>query len=126
MTEEARRERNLESAWFLQEVVRLLKLYFFCVIEHIRSSEGGQAWEDTNKMVNTFATHEEEVEFLMEFGRAQPGRGKRQVYVYSICILCGHILCLIACVSQPRLTWSLGAYNKGANTRQNLVNISKM
>ena len=80
MTEEASRKRNLEIVWFLQKlVVLLLKLYFFCVIEHILSSEDGQAWEDTNKMVNTFATHEEEVEFLMEFGRAQPGRGKRQV-----------------------------------------------
>ena len=78
-TSKAQREaKNLEIAYLCQEIVRLIKLFYFVCIEHIRSTEGEKAWVITHKAVNVFATDEEEFELLKEFGGVQGG-SKRYV-----------------------------------------------
>ena len=50
------------------ELVRLLKLYYYVVVEHVRSNEGFYAWSASNAMVDRLATSAERAEFAEEFG----------------------------------------------------------
>eukprot|EP01052_Picozoa_sp_SAG31_P052817 SAG31_NODE_13225_length_884_cov_1.226752_1_plen_84_part_01 len=51
-------------------IIRLIKLYFYTVIEHVRSTDGHRAWEAAEEMVNAYATEAEREEFEAEFGSA--------------------------------------------------------
>ena len=77
-----RRKKIIELALFSQEIVRLTKLCFFCVIEHTRSTCGGTVWKDAHDMVKIFASDAEETEFNRLFGLPENHRGlKKQVAV---------------------------------------------
>ena len=54
------------------DTVRLLKMFYFAVIEHVRSNEGVRAWTAANDMVMLHATKAERSEFETEFGGVQP------------------------------------------------------
>ena len=78
MSPASRRRKNIELAFFSQEIVRLTKLCFFCVLEHTRSTCGDTEWQDLHDMVNIFATDAEESEFNCLFGLPENQKGKRQ------------------------------------------------
>ena len=61
------------------EIIRLLKLHFYIVVEHIRSSDGHLAWDYAQGIAHSFATPHEIQQFHAEFGRAQQGLGRRLV-----------------------------------------------
>ena len=53
------------------ELVRLLKLFWFLTVEHLRSSDGTHSWEWCNNIAYSFATQEEIAEFIREHGEYQ-------------------------------------------------------
>ena len=59
--------------------IRRLKLYYYAVVEHLRSNEGYDVWLDAHAMVLRFASHEEVQEFELEFGSPTKGRDKVRV-----------------------------------------------
>lgn len=52
--------------------MRLLKLFYYTVVEHVRSTDGGQAWAFAQKIAYSFATPAEVSLLTAEFGAAQP------------------------------------------------------
>ena len=56
------------------ETVRLTKLFFFTVIEHVRSTDGEEAWTAAHSFVTSLATQAEVAELDAEFGGPQQGR----------------------------------------------------
>ena len=83
MSPASRRKKNVELAFFSQEIVRLTKLCFFCVIEHTRSTCGGKTWKDAHAMVEIFASVAEETEFNRLFGRPENHRKQKQQVVVN-------------------------------------------
>ena len=63
----------------IHEVARLTKLFFYCCVEHVRSSDGHEAWEYANRVAHSFATEEEVSFFETEFGQPQLGGQRRMV-----------------------------------------------
>ena len=53
------------------EVIRLLKLFWFIVVEHLRSTEGTPAWTWCQHVAYSFATAAEIEEFVCEHGTFQ-------------------------------------------------------
>jgi hypothetical protein len=53
------------------ELVRLLKLFWFLTVEHLRSSDGTNSWEWCQHVAYSFATQEEIAEFMREHGECQ-------------------------------------------------------
>ena len=64
------REDNLVLAY---EVARMLKLFYFCMVEHLRSSEGTPVWKEAHRCMLRYATLAEQSELLLEFGGPQEG-----------------------------------------------------
>ena len=58
------------------EVVRMLKLFYFCTVEHLRSSEGEDVWRTAHEKAMHYATPAEIAEFEEEYGGVQPGGSK--------------------------------------------------
>ena len=67
-------EDNLVLAF---EIVRMLKLFYFCMVEHLRSTEGTAAWRRVNEKTKKFASPNELAELLEEYGEVQED-GKRK------------------------------------------------
>jgi hypothetical protein len=67
------------------EHTRLLKLFYFCVCEHLRSTDGHRPWELAHDVVAALCTHAEEAELEGEFGPPQPDGidGRQPVLVGS-------------------------------------------
>jgi hypothetical protein len=61
------------------EIVRMLKLFYFCLVEHLRSTEGTPAWALAHDKAQEYATPFERDELLSEFGPAQPNAVRRPV-----------------------------------------------
>jgi len=61
------------------ELARLLKLYYYCCVEHLRSSDGHEAWEYSHRVAHSFASSAEVAFFDGEFGKPQPGIERRMV-----------------------------------------------
>jgi predicted membrane chloride channel (bestrophin family) len=61
------------------EVLRLLKLFLFLCLEHVRSTDGYQAWNYAQRVAYSFATPEEIDQMHAEFGPAQPGECRQRV-----------------------------------------------
>ena len=55
----------------MQEAIRLLKLFYFSVVEHVRSNDSTKSWADAHEMVEAFSTEAETMQFLAEFGKPQ-------------------------------------------------------
>ena len=53
------------------ELVRLLKLFWFLTVEHLRSTDGTHSWEWCQHVAYSFATQEEIAEFMREHGEFQ-------------------------------------------------------
>ena len=60
------------------EIIRLLKLYFYAVIEHVRSTEGFDPWFYAQDQMHFYATRTEVQTFRAEFGPPQR-KGRRIV-----------------------------------------------
>ena len=69
-------EDNLILAF---EVVRMLKLFYFCMCEHLYSTEGSEAWAEARGRVEKFATDNELSEMSLEYGDVQPKNKRRPV-----------------------------------------------
>ena len=54
--------------FMMLDFVRLLKLFYYVVVEHVRSTDGHFAWTAANAMVLRLATASERAEFQIEFG----------------------------------------------------------
>jgi hypothetical protein len=67
-TERARVEKLVAD---VEEAMRLLKLFYFVVIEHARSSEGHRAWHTAHAAAYEFTTKHERDIFDAEFGPVQ-------------------------------------------------------
>jgi hypothetical protein len=61
------------------EMVRLLKLFFFIAIEHLRSIHGAGPWMWAQEIAYSFALPHEIAEFEEEYGRFQSVAAKRSV-----------------------------------------------
>ena len=61
------------------ETIRLLKLLYFVAVEHVRSSDGFEAWEFAQRVAYSHALPTEHAFMRAEFGPAQPGGGRRLV-----------------------------------------------
>ena len=61
------------------EAVRLLKLFYFCAVEHIRSDDGPAAWDYAHHIAHAHATPHERATFVREFGRVQTDGERRFV-----------------------------------------------
>lgn len=70
------KEDNLVLA---HEIIRMLKLFYFCVVEHLRSSEGTPTWKFAHDKTRSFATRNEWRELLLEFGKVQPNAQRQDV-----------------------------------------------
>ena len=70
------KEDNLVLA---HEIIRMLKLFYFCVVEHLRSSEGTPTWKFAHDKMRSFATRNEWRELLLEFGKVQPNAQRQDV-----------------------------------------------
>ena len=53
------------------EGMRLLKLFYYTCIEHVRSNDGHKAWEACSRMVRMHSTTAERREFERSFGAPQ-------------------------------------------------------
>ena len=66
------KKSDIELAVLALECVRLIKLHYWTQIEHVRSTDGEEAWTAAAEMVNRFATAPEVAELRAEFGGVQP------------------------------------------------------
>ena len=66
------------------ELCRLLKLFFFLVVEHLRSSEGSESWEWCQHIAYSFATADEIREFERECGPYQQNDERVMVRGHSV------------------------------------------
>lgn len=74
-------EMDLQLAILALESVRLIKLFYWTVVEHTRSTDGGRAWNAAHEMVQNFATKAEYDEMLREFGPVQKGSRREKVLI---------------------------------------------
>lgn len=65
---------QMQAYFESEEGVRLLKLYYYSVVEHVRSTDGLEAWQFSQKIAYSFATPAEVTLFKSEFGPPQSGR----------------------------------------------------
>lgn len=70
-----------ELALLALESVRLIKLYYWTIVEHVRSTDGEDAWRSAMNMVQRFATDAEYAELLGEFGDVQQGTQRQKVLI---------------------------------------------
>lgn len=61
------------------EMARLLKLAYFIAVEHVRSSDGHEAWDFAQRIAFSHASDEEIALLMAEFGPAQPGISRHLV-----------------------------------------------
>lgn len=54
------------------ECCRLLKMFYYLCVEHLRSTDGHGAWEYAQRIAHSFGTPREVRRLLAEYGRAQP------------------------------------------------------
>ena len=66
------------------DILRILKLYLFLCLEHVRSTDGPEAWNYSQRIAYSFATPEEIERFVAEFGHAQTGDQKQDVLAVSV------------------------------------------
>lgn len=67
-------EMGHDKVFEAEEGVRLLKLYYYSVVEHVRSTDGQKAWTFAQRVAHSFATPEEVAIFRAEFGEPQQKR----------------------------------------------------
>ena len=65
------------------EYVRLLKLLYFVIVEHVRSSDGHDAWNFSQAIAFSYASPSETAHLKAEFGVAQPGDSRNLVVPVS-------------------------------------------
>ena len=75
------KKSDIELAVLALECVRLIKLHYWTQIEHVRSTDGEEAWTAAAEMVNRFATAPEVAELRAEFGGVQPGSQRNKVTI---------------------------------------------
>ena len=86
------------------ELLRLLKLFYFVAVEHLRSSEGYEVWEQAQQRASDFATSSELEEFLEEFGPAQIGLRQRVARTYHFDEFAGKTDVELAVTQDPTRT----------------------
>jgi len=59
------------------DAVRLVKLFYFILVEHLRSNDGFENWRTAHDAMRAFATDEELEELRLEFGSPQAEERKR-------------------------------------------------
>jgi len=75
-------ERGLFLAKLTLENIRLIKLFYFTVVEHCRSTDGFPAWAVASELVAGLTTDAEELQLFAEYGGAQED-GRKQVVIGS-------------------------------------------
>ena len=66
------------------ESVRLLKLYYWSIVEHVRSDDGEQVWRGASVMLQQFSTETEWLELIEEFGGVQQGDSRSHVEIPEV------------------------------------------
>jgi len=61
------------------ECCRLLKMFYYVCVEHLRSTDGQVAWDYAQRVAHSFGTPREARRLLAEYGRAQPAFERLQV-----------------------------------------------
>ena len=79
--QDGHRGTDMEFAVLALESVRYLKLFFWSIVEHVRSEEGEAVWRGANIMLEQFTTDAEWAELDEEFGGVQKGEARAQVVI---------------------------------------------
>ena len=79
--DEASAQVELELAVLALEIVRLIKLYFWTVVEHVRSTDGEAVWQAAHEMVQRFSSEVEYEEMLAEYGGVQAQNRREKVII---------------------------------------------
>ena len=75
---------ELDLAVLALESVRLLKLYYWTIVEHVRSDDGEQVWRGASVMLQQFSTETEWLELIEEFGGVQQGDSRSHVEIPEV------------------------------------------
>lgn len=77
---------DTELAVLALESVRLIKLFYWTLVEHLRSTDGTENWAAAAEMVDRFATQMESAELMHEYGTVQPNNERNHVKVPGVLI----------------------------------------